>query len=92
MPILSCSSQKYLNILNTKLKSAIRFISNSKYLYNYHTEFLFKIFSILPLDKLITFFYLQIMQRNKQGLMPISFNDTWLSNADRRNEEHHPQK
>ena len=66
-------------------KRAIRIITNSSY--NAHTEPIFKKCTILPLEKLISFFNLQIMQNYKQGFLPSSFNKTWLTNHERRNED-----
>jgi len=66
-------------------KSAIRVISLSSY--NAHTEPIFKKCSILPLEKLITFFNLQIMQHYKQGFLPNSFDNTWITNQERRNKD-----
>ena len=82
MPIWSCTSQANLKPLIKLQKAAIRIITNAKY--NDHTEPIFKSLCILPLDKLIYFFNLQIMQRFKQGFLPSSFNNTWITNDFRR--------
>ena len=58
---------------------AIRIVYNSPY--NSHTERLFKNAGVLPLSYLIEFFILQIVQQFTQGFLPISFNNTWVSNA-----------
>jgi len=63
-------------------KKAIRLISNVKY--NTHSEPLFKNSKILPFQKLIEFFNLQIMQRYIQGFLPNAFRFTWITNAARR--------
>ena len=68
-------------------KKAIRIINNAKY--NAHTEPLFKNSGILPLPKLIEFFNLQFMQHFTQGFLPISFNNVWTTNEERRAEIHH---
>ena len=87
VPIWSCSSQKLVNGLFTMQKKAIRIINNAKY--NAHTEPLFKASCILPLPKLIEFFNLQFMQHFSQGFLPISFNNVWTTNEERRTEIHH---
>ena len=78
LPIWSCTTQANLKPIIKLQKAAIRIICNEKY--NSHTEPLFKSLSILPFDKLVYFFNLQLMQRFKQGFLPISFNDTWSTN------------
>ena len=82
LPIWSCTSQSNLKSIIKLQKAAARIIFNAKY--NAHTEPIFKSLSILPLDKLIYFFNLQLMQRFKQGFLPVSFNDTWSTNNFRR--------
>jgi len=67
-----------------KQKAAIRVITNSRY--NQHTEPLFKCMKILSLPSLCEFFRLQFIQRYVQGLLPISFNNTWIKNDARRAE------
>ena len=59
-------------------KKTIRLINGSKY--NAHTEPIFKFLCILPLPKLIEFFYFI------QGFLPISFNNVWSTNEERRSE------
>jgi hypothetical protein len=66
-------------------KAAIRLISQANY--NAHSEPLFKAQKILPLDKLILFFNLQIMQKFKQGFLPMAFYNVWHSNLVRRDNE-----
>jgi len=44
----------------------------------------FQASGILPLKELCEFFKLQFMQKFTQGFLPISFNDTWVSNKIRR--------
>ena len=68
-------------------KKAIRLINGSRY--NTHTEPIFKELCILPLDKLIEFFNLQFMQNFIQGFLPVSFNNVWVTNEDRRPEDSH---
>jgi hypothetical protein len=79
--IWSCTSQANLNPLIILQKKAIRLISNSKF--NAHTEPIFKSLSILPFDKLVLFFNLQTMQHYNQGFLPVSFNNVWINNAAR---------
>jgi hypothetical protein len=64
---------------------AIRIVHNAPY--NSHTEPLFKNAGVLPLNYLIEFFILQFVQQFTQGFLPISFNNTWVSNAIRRQDE-----
>ncbi len=52
----------------------------------HNTEPLFKTMKILPLTYLNEFFRLQCMQRFMQGFLPCSFNNTWISNEARRQE------
>jgi hypothetical protein len=49
---------------------------------------LFKNTGVLPLSSLIEFFILQFVQRFHQGFLPVSFNNTWITNAVRREEEY----
>ena len=60
-------------------KKAIRIVAGMSY--NSHTEPLFKKLQVLPLPDLITYTKIQFMQRFKQGFLPSSFDDTWVSNA-----------
>ena len=55
--------------------------------YNAHTEPLFKVLKILPLNALIKNFNLQFMQHFIQGFSPASFNSVWLTNEERRPED-----
>jgi hypothetical protein len=59
-------------------KAAIRLISQANY--NAHSEPLFKAQIFLPLDKLVLFFNLQVMQKFKQGFLPMAFTNVWHSN------------
>jgi hypothetical protein len=86
--IWSCTNTSNLNILILKQKNAIRLVCNSKY--NAHTEPLFKQMSILPLPKLVTYFNLQLMHRYTINELPISFNNLWTVNAERRPDENRP--
>jgi hypothetical protein len=61
---------------------AIRLIFNAKY--NAHTEPLFKKSEILPLMSLCEFFKLQFRQQFVQGFLPVTFSETWVTNAIRR--------
>ena len=86
LPIWSCTSQNLLKPITLMQKAAVRIINNSRY--NDHTEPIFKCLSILPLHKLVLFFNLQLMQRFKQGFLPVLFNSTWATNNFRRNENY----
>lgn len=85
LPAWSCTSLSNINKIFLLQKAAIRVITKAKY--NAHTEPLFKSLNILPLEKLIIFFNLQFMQHYKQGFLPASFNNIWLTNSERRNED-----
>ena len=85
LPIWSCTSQSNLTVISRLQKAAIRIINLSKY--NAHTEPIFKLLNILPLESLIKFFNLQIMQHYHQGFLPSSFSAVWLTNQERRNED-----
>ncbi len=65
---------------------AIRIVHDAAY--NSHTEPLFKNAGVLPLSSLIEFFILQFVQRFVQGFIPISFNNTWITNAVRREDDY----
>ena len=80
--IWSCCSNSLIKTLFAKQKSAIRIINSSSY--NSHTESLFKECKILPLPKLIDYFKLQFMFHFKQGFLPISFAEIWITNEARR--------
>jgi len=80
--IWSCTADSNLKQLTVKQKMSVRILYNSPY--NSHTEPLFKSSGILPLSNLCEFFKLQFMQRFTQGFLPISFEDTWVSNRIRR--------
>ena len=84
LPIWSCSSQSNIQKIFRSQKAAIRLLTQSKY--NAHTEPLFKSLNILPLNSLIKFFNLQLMQQYQQGFLPSSFNSTWITNQERRME------
>jgi len=78
LPIWSCTSQNNLNKVFQLQKSAIRILDNAKY--NSHTEPLFKKHSILPLEKLISFFNLQFIFFYKTNKLPVSYNNMWEIN------------
>ena len=70
-----------------KQKMAIRAINGLKY--NDHTEPHFKKLEILPLPSMIDFFSIKFMHRFVQGFLPVSFDDTWTTNAMRREGQNH---
>jgi hypothetical protein len=80
--IWSTAAKSSLSSLRTKQKNAIRIIFSTAF--NAHTESLFKKANILPLDLLIDFFKLQFIHHYVQGYLPVSFNDTWITNEARR--------
>ena len=83
--IWSCTAESNLKPLVLKQKMSILILYNSSY--NAQTEPLFKVSGILPLNMLCDFFRLHIMQKFVQNFLPISFNDTWISNKIRRAEQ-----
>jgi hypothetical protein len=83
--IWTCTPRSNLNPISILQKKAIRLISNSNY--NAHSEPIFKEQAILPFEKLILFFNLQTMQFYTQGFLPISFNNVWVNNASRYQNE-----
>jgi hypothetical protein len=52
--------------------------------YNDHTETYFKKIEILPMPTLIKFFLIQFIQHFVQKFLPAAFDDTWTTNAIRR--------
>jgi hypothetical protein len=86
-PIWSICNQQLQNDLFKKQKLAIRAISGLKY--NDHTEPFFKKLEILPIPSLIDFFSIQFMQRFVQRFLPAAFDDTWTTNAIRREGQSH---
>jgi hypothetical protein len=82
IPIWSICNQQLKKDVFLKQKIAIRIIQGQKY--NDHTEPSFKALKILPLPDLCEFFALQFMQRFTQNFLPTIFNDTWITNAIRR--------
>jgi len=85
--VWSCTPLSNLNSIILKQKQAIRIINNSSY--NAHTEPLFKSSEILPLKYLVDYFKLQFMQQFSQGFLPTSFNNTWVTNAIRHQDQEH---
>ena len=80
--IWGCSSATSINTLFKKQKSAIRIVCQEKHFA--HTEPLFKSLLILPLPSLVEFFKLQFMQQYVRGLLPVSFNNLWITNEAHR--------
>jgi hypothetical protein len=86
--VWTCTSNNIIKELVTKQKLALRIIHNSSY--NAHTESLFKTSAILPLPLLADYFKLQFMYLHKFKHLPVSFRDTWILNAERREESYLP--
>jgi hypothetical protein len=86
LPVWSCTQFSNLKCLITQQKAAIRLISGANY--NSHSQPLFKKHKILPLDKLITFFNLQLMHKFNHKYLPVSFTNVWHTNEFRRNDEY----
>jgi hypothetical protein len=80
--IWGCSSATSINTLFKKQKAAIRIVCQEKHFA--HTEPLFKSLLILPLPSLVEFFKLQFMQQYVRGLLPVSFNNLWITNEAHR--------
>jgi hypothetical protein len=84
--IWSCASLTNIKPLVTKQKYAIRVITKLKF--NTHTEPLFKKCSVLPITQLIEYSKLLFMHNYTQQRLPSCFNNTWVTNQERRmNEE-----
>jgi hypothetical protein len=83
--VWSCATPSTYACIFLKQKMAIRLVFNASY--NSHTEPLFKSAAVLPLASLIEFFCLQFMQRFLQGFLPVSFNETWVTNLFHRQED-----
>ncbi len=66
------------------LKETIRLVGGLKY--NSHIEPALKKLGILPLPSLTDFFVIQFMHRFLYGLLPAYYNNTWITNAVRRDE------
>lgn len=83
------SSAAFSNIqgIILKQKAAVRIICGAKY--SDHTEPLFKIQKILPIEHLMDFFALQFIQQYLQGYLPNTFNETWSPAALRRADDFH---
>lgn len=80
--IYSSTSENILKSLLTQQKKAIRIITKSRF--NEHTEPLFKKLQILPFPQLCDFFKLQFMHSFKNNFLPNSFNNSWVTNRIRR--------
>jgi hypothetical protein len=83
--IWSCCPESSLKQIILKQKMAVRIISNAKY--NSHTEPLFKNLEILPFKSLALFFKIQFMQNFVQNFLPEVFNNTWITNQIRRQDQ-----
>ena len=82
--IWSSTTASNLNGLFLKQKIAIRLINSE--MYNAHTEPLFKKSNILPLHMLVDYFKLQFFHRFTINDLPHSFENTWIKNEERRQE------
>ena len=85
--VWSCTSSNNFKPLILKQKAAVRIIGKASY--NSHTEPIFKNLKILPFFNLIDFFKIQFMQRFVQNFLPISFNEVWITNRIRRQDQDH---
>jgi hypothetical protein len=84
--VWSAAPSYVINSLVKMQKKALRIINNVQY--NSHTEPLFKKCKILPLNLLVKYFKVLFMYDFTNDLLPLSFKNIWLSNAERRNLEH----
>jgi hypothetical protein len=66
---------------------AVRIVHDANY--NDHTEPLFKISKILPIDLLTDYFGLQFMHHYVQNYLPRAFANTWSLNNERIAEDFH---
>ena len=82
--IWSSTTASNLNGLFLKPKIAIRLINSE--MCNAHTEPLFKKSNILPLHMLVDYFKLQFFHRFTINDLPHSFENTWIKNEERRQE------
>lgn len=73
LPIISCTSQKNINLLQKCQKWAIRLINKAKY--NAHTQPLFAVSNILPFKDLIVQQNLHITHAYVYNYLPLSFNN-----------------
>jgi hypothetical protein len=80
--IWTCTSQSNTKPLLIKQKIAIRILHQAKY--NAHTESLFKMSKILPLNMLTDYFKLQFIHRYVFNHLPASFVGTWVTNEEQR--------
>jgi len=71
--------------LITKQKMAIRILANKTY--NAHTEPLFKILEILPLNDLINFFKLKFFHSYVFNTIPTAFASTWITTLEQRHND-----
>jgi hypothetical protein len=83
--IWSCSAESNFKEILIKQKQALRIISGAQY--NAHTEPLFKMQNILPINDLILFFKLEFMQQYVQGLLPQSFAGVWRTIGEQAQDE-----
>jgi hypothetical protein len=79
--VYGCANVTTLNKLKIKQKEAIRIISNAGY--RDHTNPLFKLHKILPLDQLIKFSNVKFMHSYSHGKLPFSFSELWVTNRTR---------
>jgi hypothetical protein len=79
--ILSCTSQTNITRILIMQKKAIRTVTNAPY--NAHTNPLFLELNVLPFDKLITLNRLLFMHAIAYNYAPKTFDNTWLTNAER---------
>jgi hypothetical protein len=79
--VFSSANATTLKPLKIKQKEAIRIVCNANY--RDHTGPLFKRLAILPLDDLIIYSQLKFMHCFFHNKLPISFNETWVSNRNR---------
>ena len=72
LPISSCTSSANINTMSILQKKAVHIVAAENY--NAHTQPIFKSKKMLPFDKLILYFNLQLMQKIR--LLAVSLTDT----------------
>jgi hypothetical protein len=81
LPIYSCTTSKNIKKIKTLQKKVIRSICNANY--TAHSEPLFEMLNILPLDKLITYSQGLLTHAIVHKYSPPALHNQWVTNADR---------
>ena len=81
--VYTSANHSSLKSIELKQKKAIRYVTGAKY--NAHTGKLFKETSILPFEYLLKFRQLTFMYDFKNNILPRSFSNLWVINAEFNN-------